>query len=710
MAIRNLVLTFVALALTAFRACGNGGQACAPPPIPIITCKDFGSEFAPCYLGDGFIGLRPGPNPLLPAKTVVAGYVFSNPNRGFEMYAPAPYPLGIDLRINGADIRENPAKLTIESQTLDMGTGELTTRMIFAPGDGLKVRVDILQFLSRSTPSLVCQQVSLTSSADAKIELLTAIDHNGVVGSGYRDQPPPACPGEIDQVVGWHADRNKLGIALAVELRNGVSRKSRGHYIIDCRAGQTRQFREFAAMVSEFYSPDPDLQAIRLACYGVFRGFDSLRAQNRQVWAELWKSRVKVYGSPDDQRALDAAFFYVHSSAHAVARTGVPPFGLSQWSDYFGHIFWDQDTWIFQAVLLADPKAAQAMLNYRFNGLEAARKRAASYGFRGAMYPWEGGTDGSDTTDPVVDTGFAEQHTSIDVALAFWEYYLATGDKAFLRRCGWPVLEAVAEWLESRGEFTARGFEIRHIMGPNENLPDVNNDAYLNLMSKNVMIAAVDCASSLNLPVPSLWRKIAKSIYIPMDETRRIVLPRDETPDISRAYSLGIEPYFTITHDSALPIAVIKRTFDYQECLRVKYLTQRSPGFVGPPCALAAAIAGNRAKAAELFRHSWSNYLLPPYLVCKEYQDSVTEGCYLMNLSSLLQTTVLGFTGLRINGGDWRMYPASLPAGWTKIEIDRIWVRGRPMKLVAESGQKAQLIPTSGMEGGDGLTIEVPTR
>jgi hypothetical protein len=34
-----------------------------------------------------------------------------------------------------------------------------------------------------------------------------------------------------------------------------------------------------------------------------------------------------------------------------------------------------------------------------------------------------------------------------------------------------------------------------------------------------------------------------------------------------------------------------------------------------------------------------------------------------------------------------------LPAGWEAIEVDRLWVRGQPMRLVAQQGQMATLTP-----------------
>lgn len=67
-------------------------------------------------------------------------------------------------------------------------------------------------------------------------------------------------------------------------------------------------------------------------------------------------------------------------------------------------------------------------------------------------------------------------------------------------------------------------------------------------------------------------------------------------------------------------------------------------------------------------------------------------GCFLTTFGSLLQTAMLGFTGIRVNEGDWRKYPASLPTGWSRIEMDRIWVKGEPKRLIAIDGSPAKLL------------------
>jgi trehalose/maltose hydrolase-like predicted phosphorylase len=76
----------------------------------------------------------------------------------------------------------------------------------------------------------------------------------------------------------------------------------------------------------------------------------------------------------------------------------------------------------------------------------------------------------------------------------------------------------------------------------------------------------------------------------------------------------------------------------------------------------------------------------------KEVEEQ-TYGCFLTDFGAMLQAAIIGFTGLRVQDGDWAKYPATLPEGWSSIEVERIWVRGEPKRLLAVSGRKAQLTP-----------------
>ena len=665
------------------------------------------------YLGDGFLGIRPNPNPLSQSETVAAGYVFSNPRDGYEMASPAPYPLGIDIRINGFGLLDSSAKLTIESQALDMSDAELVTKMKFSVPSGPKLELEVTQFLARTVPSLMCEQISITSSEDVSVELNPEIQHQGMPGIVFRDKPVERS--RASRALGMVSDRgSRIGIAVVVPQEPNLARSQNGAYVLSLKRGEKGIFREIAAVITSAYHPAPDQQAIIVASWGEMLGFDELRDRNSRAWNDLWKSRVLVTGDESAQQALDAAFFYLHSSTHSGLVTGVPPFGASQWLDYSGHVFWDMDAWILPAVLPADPEAAEAMVHFRYTGLNAAEGKAESFGFRGAMYPWEAGLDGSEVTPVWAGTAWDEQHVIPEVALAAWEYYEATGDAHALHQYVWPIEYQVAEWIVHRGTFTSRGYEIGNVMGANEAVINVTDESMVNILCKMVMDDAIKAAHAVGTVPPEMWARVQSAMYIPIDPVQHIVLPFSKDSSIGyydqatdrfesvtlkerpQAYTLGNLPML-VFDDPPIPEELFKDTWDYEESRRVKTMatpslpaSDRAPGFTTPPLATCAAMFGEREKAAALFRFAATKYEVSPFLLSTEYQH-FRDGNYLMNQASLLMSAMYGFTGLRISDGDWNKWPVSLPQGWTRIEIQRLWIRGKAYHVVAEQGKPAIL-------------------
>ncbi|MGH9377618.1 MAG: hypothetical protein ACRD1I_02345 [Terriglobia bacterium] len=666
-----------------------------PSGIPKFVVTDFSRRFDPAYLSNGLIGIRPGPNPIARALAVVSGFVYAHIPYRMESLSPALYPLETDIRVNQISLLEHPDLLTVKRQELDMATGELLTEMVFASG-GPSLTIEVLQFASRSIPSLVCQEIRIVPSADAELELVALISNEDIPGRVYTSSAPDRT--DIDLVTGFesHGGLSKLGAAITVLTPDGLIRKEAPlgapegvtrSYFLHAWQGQAVRLQTVAALVSKLYHPEPDLEAIRLSRWGAGLGFELLREHNRRAWADLWQSRIRISGDTDDQRVLDAAFFYLHSSLHRSNQTGMPPFGLSQHAYYYGHSFWDTESWSLSPITLTAPETARALLEYRLRGLVAAKRLAGLFGYRGAQFPWEAAqTDGSAVTPTFAGTGWLEQHITPDVALGFWEYQVATQDEAFLREGTWPLLRAVAEWIESRGIFTRRGFEIHHIMGPDEGELDTNNNAYVNVISKMVLAAAIQCAAKAGVAAPASWKRIHDTLVAPVDSRRGIMLPYDNARP-GPNYSLNSLALLTV-HDPPVSMDVLRRTFDYEA--HIEGSQWAGLGFSVCAGAATAAFLGERQRARQLFDGSWKNVWLDPFGMIRE-APSEDYGCFLTNFGSLLQTALLGFTGLRIREGDWRAFPASLPEGWSRIEVDRLWVRGQPKRLTAENGSLAQL-------------------
>ena len=162
-----------------------------------------------------------------------------------------------------------------------------------------------------------------------------------------------------------------------------------------------------------------------------------------------------LVGAPDRwQELVDAAFFYLHTSAHPSSPCSTSMFGLAYWPDYHyyrGHVMWDIETFAVPPLLLTQPDAARALLDYRIDRLEGARWNAASNGYRGAQYPWESGPlTGHEATPGDGAAAAHEHHVSLDVAYALIQYLHATGDVEYGRERVRPVLDQICRWIESR--------------------------------------------------------------------------------------------------------------------------------------------------------------------------------------------------------------------------------------------------------------------
>ena len=65
-------------------------------------------------------------------------------------------------------------------------------------------------------------------------------------------------------------------------------------------------------------------------------------------------------------------------------------------------------------------------------------------------------------------------------------------------------------------------------------------------------------------------------------------------------------------------------------------------------------------------------------------------------MGGFLLSLLFGFPGIDPDAGElrgWATRRVTLPEGWQAIEVDRLWVRGTPMKLSARHGELAHLAP-----------------
>lgn len=676
----------------------------SPPPAEGGRDGDL-----PAYVSNGLIGLRVREVPLLRGMALVNGVVGEHPERRVEAAAVCPYPLAGDIALDGVWMSDAPWAVSDLVQAYDFGTAELTTTFSLALA-GRRAAVEILTFASRTAPALVLQDVTVAPDAPCAVTLRSIVDTGELRGRVARrrtdtpGEPEPACDGSLL----WETEGalSTCGVALHTEVRSGstVERAVRewdanGPLQTDhaTRASAARpvRLRQMAALIPSLVHQRPDEEAVRRVARAKLTGFDTLRARNRDAWAELWKARIVVHGAKAEHQALiDAAFFYLNASTHTASPAATSIFGLATWHDYhyyYGHVMWDVDAFCVPPLILLQPPAARSLLDFRTRGREAARVNARLSDRAGLQYPWEAGALTGEESAPGAGSAAAhEDHGSLHVARAFSLYADATGDEAFLNEDAWPVLSGLADWLVSRTTRTGRGVEYLRATGPAEVPRPPDNDAFSLMGAHDVLTRAIRTAERTGRAVPPEWRSTLKDLYlphradgaIPAHDDFRIDEPKGATPS-------PLAGLFPLDY----PATETERTRTL-----ALYLAHWKD-YIGSPMLPAlygvwAAMAGDRDLALKLFEEGYAAYDHPRFHQCLEYRpdhpdSEVKAGPFFANLGGLLLGLVLGYPGLVIDDGDpagWPRRPVVLPAGWTAIEIGRLWVRGRPARLLAEQG------------------------
>ncbi len=690
--------------------------------IPVLTYNGTGS-YEPTCLTNGVLGIRPGKNPLLEGSCIVSGFV-ERSDLLIEQLAKAPYPFYTDLEMNGAKLSEAGENVRLVRQELDLSCGELRTELewAYAPDDRLNIR--LIQYVSRSTPVVAVCHAELTSGSACRVKLFPQIQTDGLGISQYTDDAVMArkmvsasgvSGNTMVKAAGFTYGLNRLGVGLVLASQQ-VARDDEQGYAAELNAGVPCTFELIAGLVSEIYNPDPHLEAIRMTRWGELIAANNLRQYNRDAWDALWLSRIVVDGATEsEQLAIDSSFYYLQANCHYSVVAGYPPYGLTQNAALNGHTFWDMDIWMLPPLALVQPQAARGHIEFRKAGLENARMRAKVYGYRGAQYPWQTTQDGYEGTLAGIATGWSEQHVTPNVAVAAWMYQRIVGDERFMREYTWHILEGVAEWIASRGVWTEKGFEVRHMMGTDEELENVSNDGYFNLVSKMAMGYAIECAEKLGYTVNPEWRRIAERFYLPRSEEGRYLTFDPETrirkinpATLEVEEVLGIErvdpsrlflrAQYILHFSPPLDYASFEDTYIADDATQSTWLsysaapgTPKAVSFIIPPFSTRACFFGEREKGRFWFQNSYEEYQLAPFQMIREYKF-FDFGSYMTTYGAILSAVMMGFTGLRPTEPGYVPFKASLPAGWQKITIGRITLGGKQYRLEATHGAPAQLI------------------
>ena len=433
-------------------------------------------------------------------------------------------------------------------------------------------------------------------------------------------------------------------------------------FSIQLKKGETFCFSLVGSVCSSRDFFDPYNEAERQVIYAVHEGEEALMQAHYRLWDELWQSDIRIEGDDDAQRIVRFALFNLYSSCRGGSRLSIPPMGLSL-QGYNGHIFWDTELWMYPPMLLLNQDIARSMLDYRFDRLPAARKKALAYGYRGAMFPWESDDSGEEATPTHALTGPFEHHITADIGIACWNYYCVTRDVRWLQREGYPLLKEIADFWTSRVTRNQDGsYSIHNVTGADEYANGVTDNAFTNGAASLALKYACQAAEICGEKVPEIWWEIGENIRVLQFEngvTREHSTYKGEMIKQADANLL------------AYPLGLI--TDEYRQRQDLEYYAERIDQKDGPAMSYSVycvqyARMGEADKAYEMFRRCYEPNLRKPFGVISETPTS-NNPYFMTGAGGLLQAVLNGFCGLQITDEGIVQLPSVLPSHWKRVTV-----------------------------------------
>ena len=485
---------------------------------------------------------------------------------------------------------------------------------------------------------------------------------------------------------------------------------------------------EFCKYVS-FYT-SRDVKAIEVATLselkeGVNRGYQGVINTHALAWQKKWEiADIKIEHDEIAQKSLRFNIFHLIQCANPEdERISIPAKGLHG-EGYKGHIFWDTEIYMLPFFIYTDHKAARALLMYRYNMLDGARKNAKLNGYRGAQFPWESTDDGTETIPKEVGNPFdktfrvyegeEEHHVIADIAYAVDHYYQATQDKEFMLNYGLEILFETARFWASRVEFdkVRKKYVIKRVIGPDEIHYHCDNSAFTNFMAKwNLERAATyaeefkscDAVKKLGVTTDEItsWYEIADKILIPYDEQSGIYEQFDGYFDLEE---VKLEWPATDSYRVRTNIPIIPDKWrDWQKLMKTKLIKQPDVvlllylfreqfstdekkvnfDFYNPyttyRSSLSASISSIIANETGYQDLAYRYFLMSARVGLDDIYKNTEHGFHAAAAGGTWQAVVNGFAGMRIHN-DRLDFDPRLPREWYRLSFTIIW-RGKPISI-----------------------------
>ncbi len=474
----------------------------------------------------------------------IAGRTIEN-----ESLVNLPNWLALTFRINdGAWFHIDDTDLLFYKQTFDLRHATLTRSLRFRDSIGQITTLTQQRFASMHQPHVLAMQTTLgAENWSGTVEFRCLLDGSvqNTMVERYRSLSSAHLTASvIDQIapdsVLLRTETSQSRIPIAVAARATVWRDDviearadaqyavvregdrGGHDIqVGLSAGQSITLEKVATIFTGRDTAISEPSSAAQKYLDAAGRYADLHHQHARAWARLWEQcNVGLTGNTPALQVLRLHLVHLLQtiSPHtAELDAGVPARGLHG-EAYRGHVFWDS-LFVSPVLSLRMPNVSRSLLLYRYRRLPEARRAAERAGYRGAMYPWQSGSDGREVSQEVhlnpqsgrwnPDASARAHHVGLAVAYNAWHHYQVTGDRQYLIDYGAEMLVEIARfWVglatfdESRGRYTIRGVigpDEFHSGYPGKEYDGIDNNAYTNVMAVWVILRAMEALDLLPL-------------------------------------------------------------------------------------------------------------------------------------------------------------------------------------------------------------------
>jgi trehalose/maltose hydrolase-like predicted phosphorylase len=501
-------------------------------------------------IANGYVGNRGSlaeGSPLSAPATFMAG-VFEQLDipGSTPQFMTLPDWTGVRIWINDEPLSMDHGEVLEHRRVLDLHQGVFWREWCHRDPHGRITRIAAFRFASLTDRHLLLHAVTLTAenySALVRFETCIEVPSNAVILPATDWKPRRSSERPNVFPLALRAPGRGTTVAFGVTSQMFNSTHTAGMRRVDADERRIVERCEIQAAIGaqcylhrliSIYSSRESSQPFERAMVHLKqvlpRGIKDATSAHVSEWRSRWQTAdIELSGDNSLQRALRFAAYHLISAANPEdGRVSIGARALTG-AAYKGHVFWDTEIYMLPFFIFTHPPSARALLEYRYHTLDAAREKARSAGFRGAMYPWESADTGEETTPRAVImptgeviqvlNGEMEVHITADIAFAIWQYWTATQDQDFFLQFGAEIVLETARLWASRGTLDSDGaYHIRHVIGPDEYHDDVDDNAFTNLMAAWNLRRGTETAQLLQQRWPERWKELAARLQLTNEE------------------------------------------------------------------------------------------------------------------------------------------------------------------------------------------------